>query len=230
MPDSNDFSLRADRYVRGDLEPSAIADFEAELLESPELQDAVELALGLKLLVGSGHRQAVPNPVARLEQRKPSFQGEVQWYRWGLAATILLTVATTQLYWRADNRNEELQKVVDQLNQPVGKVFAVPLDIMRSARSESPDVIIRKPAQDSVMILDIELQPDMARSSLIRLTISSISGEVIHSLDTAPAANGRVQIALNTAAISSGQYHLEIDSDIANRVDQRMFELLPADQ
>ena len=88
MIETRDMSDRVDRYLRGEFDADETVAFETELLESPQLQDALEVALGLQRALEFDRRNT-EGKVVRLH----SGQGNVipsstRWRSWSLAASI----------------------------------------------------------------------------------------------------------------------------------------------
>ena len=145
-----DFSKWVDDYVRDRLSDEDAARFEEALLEDTELQESVEIALGVQEVIRNE-----PIPVTESTQLETS--GRNSWSGLALAASVILAVVSTTLFWRAGVENEQLQSRLEALTQPVVNVLQVPVNIMRSGNQTSPDVIVQIPDGRSAILLDIEL-------------------------------------------------------------------------
>ncbi len=227
MRETGEISQRADSYVRGKLDKSAIDAFEIELLESLQLQDAVEDALGLQQL-------------AKVEQKRIDSKNTVLPFffsghsgerpvvlQWSLAASVLMATVTSTLLWRSESENSGLQSQVAAFNQPVGRLISVPMDIMRTMDSRSPDVVIRMPAQASILALDVELDPALASAASLMLSLSNASGEQVFSWQASPGLNGRLDFAFMSTTLTYGKFWLTMRAANSDVVDERLLELLP---
>lgn len=237
MTESMPMPERVDRYVRGEFDEPQSAAFEAELLESPDLQDALEVALGLQraarfaeppvaaeVLPLRGHARAVDGPLAA----GPS-ESAPGWRNWALAASVALAVTSTTLLWRADARNAELQTRVDQLGRPLVEVLTVPVDVMRSADPAAPDVRLRRPAGPALLLLDVEVAEQLAGAATLDLLVHGPDGAELSRGTAVPTADGRVEIALRADALPDGILTLQIGAPDAGARQTRRVELLPSD-
>lgn len=234
MTESAVMSERVDRYVRGELDEAQAAAFEAELLESPRLQDALEVALGLQRVARFGAapasaevlplrtRAAAAPPPARPLESAPG------WRNWALAASVVLAVTSTTLLWRAETQNAGLQARVDELAQPLSEVLTVPVDVMRSADPSTPDVRIRRSAAPATLVLDVELAAQLVGTSTLDLQLSGPDGAALASGTATPTADGRVEIALRTAGLPDGVLTLRLAAPDSGAAQIRRVELLPA--
>lgn len=66
---------------------------------------------------------------------------------------------------------DNLQRQLDLLNQPRSQVLTVPVNIMRSAHGQVPDVIVQKPAGRAAILLDIELGPLARKLELLEFAL-----------------------------------------------------------
>jgi len=234
MTESTEMAQRVDRYVRGEFDEAETAAFEAELLESPAMQDALEVALGLQRVTqfefepASAEVFPLPTPAAAALSR-PAGPRETSpgWRNWALAASVVLAVTSTTLLWRADSQNARLQARVDELGQPLVEVLTVPVDVVRSADPAAPDVRIRRSAA-ALLVLDVEVAAQLAGAGTLHLQLSGPDGTVLSSGNTAPTADGRVAIALRMDNLPDGTFTLRIGAADTGAVQTRRVELLPA--
>ena len=228
MIEHYEISERVDRYVRGELDENAAAALEAELLESPELQDALEVALGVQRAVEFAHGRPADN-IVQLSRRGGLAETSRQIRPpWALAASVAIAAVAAVLVWRAEAENARLQSRLAQLEQPVESVLTVPVDVMRSLGSDGPDVRIRKPAGVALLILDVEIAAQLADSPRLDLQLSDANGQSLIKWSSAPDSEGRIQLVLRTDQVPDGQLTLEIRAPDANAVDRRTIELRPA--
>lgn len=229
-------SERVDRYVRGELDEDQSAAFEIELLESPALQDALEVALGLQRVAGAGaepvsaevlplHPRAAAAGAVPLARPGDAVPG---WRNWALAASVVLAVTSTTLLWRAETQNAALQARAQELGQPLAGVVTVPVDVMRSASPSTPDVRIRRPLAPTLLVLDVEVAAQLTGASTLDLQLSGPDGNALASGTATPTADGRVEIALHTAVLPDGVLTLRLAAPDSGAVQVRRVELLPA--
>lgn len=228
MTENNAMSARVDRYVRGELDDGETTAFETELLESPQLQDALEVALGLQSAVKRERRQC-PAQIIHLQasgrtvgtppRRRP---------QWALAASIAFAAGVAALLWRSGVENAQLNSRIVELTRPVETVLTVPLDVMRSAGSLAPDVRIRKPAGAAVLILDVEVPAQMADASSLNVELRKDQGAELLRWSARPNASGRIQFALRTDQLPDGRLTLHLSDPASGDADSRSIELLPS--
>jgi hypothetical protein len=236
MTETMVMSERVDRYVRSELGAAETAAFEAELLESPGMQDALEVALGLQRVArlagepASAEVLPLRTQSVAVTRARPAGPLDVPsgWRSWALAASVVLAVTSTTLLWRAETQNGRLQARVDELGQPLVEVLTVPVDVMRSADPSAPDVRIRRPAAAAVLVLDVEVAARLAGLGTLELRLSGPDGTVLSSRQVTPTPHGRVEIALRTDAVPDGVFTLHIGAPDSGAEQVRRVELLPA--
>ncbi len=144
-----------DRYLRNGLTTDEEAVFETALLDSPDLQLQLETALGI--------RQAVLLQAAAGATEKayppPTLDARNHWQPLALAASVVLAVFSTTMYWQVSNKAGMLQSEITAMSQPRTSVLTVPVDIMRSADSQTPDVMVQKPEGNALLVLDVRARP-----------------------------------------------------------------------
>lgn len=209
-----------DRYIRNELAANEEAEFETALLDSPELQRRLETAMGVRQafvlndeLGGSG--QAIP--LQDLDARN-------NWQPLALAASVLLAVFSTTMYWKTSNDAAALRSEIEVLSQPRTVVLTVPVNIMRSSGSQTPDVIIQKPGGNALVALDIELGHATVAADLARLTFRDPQEVELISWASGSVENGRIITVFNTQQLPDGRVWLEL-SDVEGKViDRRLLE------
>lgn len=220
---------RVDRYVRGEFDQSETLAFESELLESRQLQDALEAALGLKRVVELERQQLDARATDRPISPELKLKGSSNWQNWAMAASVMVAAIAVTLLWRSAAENVALHSRVTELSRPVGTVLTVPVDIMRSMGAPTPDVRIRKPAGAALLILDVEVVAQMANAQGLELLLSDGEGGELSRWTATSARNGRIQIALRTELLPDGMVSLRISDPASGVSNIRLLELLPAE-
>ena len=214
----------ADSYVRDQLNPGKMAEFEAALLDSPELQQQLETSLGMRRAMSleldlegkAGGHAAVTAPLKpRVRNYLPGM---------AVAASLLLAMFTTVMYWRADNENSTLLTHMADLSQPSGTVLSVPVDIMRSLGDGVPDVIIKKPEGQAVLVLDIELGRALVGAGPVNLVLRNLQDEELFSWESANTTGGRLSTAFQASSLPEGKVWLELSDAAGKNVDSRLLE------
>lgn len=209
-----------DRYVRNLMTMDEIAAFEDTLMESPGLQQDLEAALALRELLS---RESVQEPfiAEMLPQSVPRVR---HWQSMALAATVVLAVFSTVMFWKIGNDSADLQRQLDQLSQPRTQVLNVPLNIMRSAGGRTPDAIIQKPAGHAAILLDIELTPAARQLDAVNFSLLDQAGASVVSWSAAPTPQGHATVLLNSEQVPAAQLWLEISSPRGDLVERRLLE------
>ena len=221
-------SEQVDRYVRGELNAAETAAFEAELLESPPLQDALEAALGLQRAL-EFERNQIGATVVPLQARSGQIgDSPFRWQVWGMAASLVAAAVAGSLWWYTEAENVRLNARIDQLTRPVDSVLTVPLDVMRSVGPEAPEVFIRKPQGAAVLILDVEVAEQLVRAPELNLELIAEQGDELAGWSAAPDADGRIRVAHRTDLLPDGRLTLRISDPVSGGTDTRSIELLPA--
>lgn len=228
MIESRAMSNQVDRYVRGEFDPAETAAFEAELLESPELQDALETALGLRRTLEFERTLNEAGQVSHDTPAGPRGPLPSRWKSWALAAPLMAAAVTASLWWRTGAENEQLHARIADLDRPVSTVLSVPLDVMRSSNPGVPDVFIRKPEEAAVLIIDLEVAPRLALAPALDLELRAEQGDELARWSATPDADGRIQIAHRADLLPDGRLTLRISDPASGGSDIRLIELLPA--
>lgn len=212
-----------DRYLRSELSQDEEAALETALLDSPELQDELEVALAMREAL----RLDDENEPAVKEEPLDYLKGKHNWQPLAMAASVLLALFSTTMYWKVSNESAALQQQVDALNQPHASVLTVYMDIMRSAGG-TPDIIIQKPAANALVLLDIELSPQGQRmdSILMSLKTESATEGLIWRVEV--AASSRVTVAFTSGQLPDGRAWLEMSDPQGKVFERRLMEFLPA--
>ena len=205
-----------DSYVRNGLNSEEMAAFETAMLDSPELQQQLEAALAIQraLLLESG---LDTEPAA-------SRDADNHWHGMAMAAAVVLAVFSTTMYWKTSNHNAMLRSELAALRQPRGVALTVPVDIMRSAGTDIPDVIIQKPGGDALLVLDVELSQAMAGAGQVHLVLRNQQDAALFSFAGTPTEHGRLSVAFNPDALPVGQVWLEMSAHQGQAVDRRLLE------
>ncbi|MNC85823.1 hypothetical protein D3C83_14370 [compost metagenome] len=179
----------------------------------------VEAALGLREALRQSQGGAV---IAEI----PPGRAANQWTPWALAASVLLAVTTTMVAWRGSVENGRLARELDAFQAPSTSVLTVPVDIMRSAGSVTPDVIIQKPAQ-GLIVLDIEVSPAVAEMSTIDFELLSDAGEPLQRWTSTVDRNRRSMVAFRSNTLPEGRMILKMSGPQGQPSDTRLIELRP---
>ena len=223
-------SNRVDLYVKGQLNAEETVAFEADLLESPRLQQAVEDVLSLQHVLDIEQQLIEAGVVDETAEDTPGWRQLPGVRQWSMAASMILAAGAVVLLWRSEVHNEHLRSQISTLNQPVGRVLTIPLDIMRSAHSSTPDVRIRKMPDPALLVLDVEVTAQMSNSKVLELELFNGKSDELASWSANPAQNGRIQIAFRSDHLPNGLLSLKISDPGSGTSETRLLELLPAEQ
>ena len=212
--------VRVDRYVRDELAVDETVEFEQALMESSAMQQDLETALGLREALLLVPEQNLPR-----NGLLPEFlPGGGNWQPVALAASLLLAVFSTVMFWKVSNDSAGLQNQLDLLNQPRTQLLSVPVNIMRSASSRTPDVIIQKPLGHSAILLDIELGSAASELEELIFELVDDGGVAISSWNAAPTQSGRASVMLSSERIPSARLWLQISSGQGRTLERRLLE------
>lgn len=213
-----------DRYVREELAVEETVEFEQALMESSAMQQDLETALGLREALLLEPEQSLPRNGLLPE----SLPGGGNWQPVALAASLLLAVFSTVMFWKVSNDSAGLQNQLDLLNQPLTQVLSVPVNIMRSTSNRTPDVIIQKPAGHSAILLDIELGSAARELEELIFELVDDGGVALLSWNTAPTKSGRASVMLSSERIPSARLWLQISSSEGRTLERRLLEFRQA--
>jgi len=209
-----------DRYVSNLLSAEEETEFELELLESPALQQQVETAMAI--------RQAL---VLERDLDQSVFTSKAapgnSWQNLALAASVLLAVFSSTMYWKAGNEVRDLREEVGSPGAPLGGLLTVPVDIMRSSGSQIPDVVIKKPDGNTAVVLDIELGSSTSAMKSVHMNLVDQKGEKLLSWVSEVTATGRAQAVFLTDQLPVGQTWLEMTDADGHVLERRLIEFLP---
>lgn len=211
-----------DRYLRNEMMADEEEDFEATLLDSSELQLQLETAMAISQVVQMTNEHALSDA----EQPSPALDASINWQPVALAASVVLAVFSTTMYWKVSSDAGALRSEINYLSQPRTAVLTVPLDIMRSASSETPDVIIQKPAGNTLLVLDVELSPAVMALGEARMTLRDAQAAELLSWDSNRFESGRITAAFDTHNLPDGRVWLEMSDSQGQVVDRRLIEFL----
>lgn len=220
-------SKRVNLYVKGQLNAEETMAFETDLLESPKLQEALESVLSLQRVLDIEQQLSDAGVADETGAYAPRRQQLLNVRTLSMAASILLAAGAGVLLWHSEMENTQLQSQISTLSQPVGSVLTVPLDIMRSAPSATPDVRIRKMPGPALLVLDVEVSSRMANAQVLELGLLGEQGDELASWSARPAPGGRVQLAFRSDHVPDGLLSLTISDPESGASDKRLLELLP---
>jgi hypothetical protein len=214
----------ADMYVRNELTGDDEADFEVRMLQSPQLQQHVQTALAIKESLKLEEKLGEsPSDIRNSEHHK----SRNSWGQMALAASVLLAVVSTLMWAKTSIDSNQLKRQITELSQPQALVLTVPVNIMRSFGSDTPDVIVQKPSAGSVIQLDIELSGQSRAQPLLRFTLVSEGQESNVSWQASPSANGRSTVLIRSEQIPTGLVQLQISDVDGNVMDRHLLEFRP---
>jgi len=220
MNKGNENAKLIDRYLRDELMADEEEAFEMELLESPEMQLQLETAMAIQraiLLTDEFDR-------ANNTQAPPVAAAGNHWPTWALAASVTLALFSTIMFWKLSTEAGALRSEIDALRQPRTTELIVPVDIMRSADQQTPDVVIQKPDADVLMVLDIELSGVAVRAGPLQLVLRDAQSAELFSWGASGSQNGRLSVAFNSSVMPRGRVWLEISGADAGVLDRRLLE------
>lgn len=212
-----------DRYIRDELSAEEEMAFEERLLQDAELQRELEAALAIKETFKRNDIMT-GDPVAPFTRST----NRNAWTPFALAASVLLAVASTTLLWRANIETNGLKRQLETLRQPRTNVLSVPVDIMRSAGSGTPDVIIQKPGPNGVVVLDIELSSRFSQLDHVDFSLSEAAGGQLLAWSSKPAPDGIASVALNSESIPAGRVILKMTAPGGQFEETRLLEFRSA--
>jgi len=219
MTEQSKYHDWVDRYVRDELSEDEVVEFEEQLMTDTQLQSQVEAVLVMKEAL-----KFESEPVTDFAKHAAEVPRRNQWSSMALAASVLLAVVSTTLYWRTSVKAGHLQEEIAALQSPRTSVLNVPVDIMRSAGSSTPDVIIQKPAGYGAIVLDIELSAGFANLDSIRFSLQTDDSKPVLSWTATPNTSGRVSVVLNSETVPDGMIHLEMSDPTSKLRDSRLIE------
>ena len=217
---SKDYEL-VDRYVRNELSADEEAYFEIRMLQSQQLQQHVQNALGIKEALKLDEKLKEPTITAISGSRHSR---ENPWKSMALAASVVLAVLSTLMFVKSSIEVNGLKRQIEELNQPKTSVLIVPVDIMRSTGNGSPDVIVQKPSANTIIQLDIELTRQSQVQSMLRIALYGDGPAPIASWEAAPLANGRTIAFLRSEQMPIGLVKLQISDADGKSLERRVLE------
>ena len=223
MPDNDFKSDWVDRYLRDELNEQDEMAFEARLRADVQLQRELEAALAIREALKQNRQWELG------DVKSPGIRPLASsWTVFAMAASILLAVVSTSLFWRASVETGELKQQISALQQPRTGVLRVPVNIMRSAGSATPDVIIQKPVGRSVIVLDIELSERFYELDLIEFSLHKEGEEPVIAWSSSPSPDGRASVVLHSESIPDGRLILQMTGAGGRLNENRLLEFRPA--
>lgn len=222
MRDQNFNGEWVDQYLRNKLSNGDQEAFETALLESSELQQELETALALRSVLerASENASASDKPEPPQELLEP-VSG---WRPMALAAAIVLAVISTVMWWKSGNDLATLERQMQAMSQPLTEVLTVPVNIMRSASSETPEVIIQKPQGRAAILLDIELGLQAREEAGLNFELVNAEGTTILAWQSAPTAQGRSTAMISNEQVPPSKLWLNISTAEGEAIEQRLLE------
>lgn len=205
-----------DRYVRNELSTDEELEFEAALFDSPALRGDVEAALSLQSLLdleGEAGERADSAPAAQ-PRRQPRLQPLA------IAASLLVGALGLSMWLQRGSEVADLERQISELNRPYGEVTIRRLDVMRSSGT-TPAHLLRKTADDGLLVLDIELSASARRYDELDMFLQNGQGGQIASWRGSTIDRERVTLAIPSSRISAGMATLEM------RAGGEVIEVIP---
>lgn len=222
MVDHTRHSELLDRYLRNELSADEEAVFETALLDSDELQEALETALALRETIQHDH-PAEPYGTGSPED---VLKAHNHWQPFALAASLLLAVFSTTMYWKVSNESMALRHTVDSLNQPYTNLQTVSVEIMRSG-GKTPDIIIQKPDHSALLLLEIELSERVQSLDSVHMTLGNEAHSELLAWTSILNGNRTASVAIPSQQLPVGRVWLEFTDSTGTVLDRRLLEFLP---
>ena len=219
MNEKSKFYDWVDPYIRGELSDEELAIFEERLIADSQLQKEFEAVFGIKQALKLDAKTE-SNSTRQAEMRP----GRNQWSSLAIAASVLLAVTSTTLYWRTSVEAGRLKEQLSALQAPRSTVLNVPINIMRSAGGVTPDVIVQKPAGNGAIVLDIELSQRFQELDLIEFQLLADESESVLNWTATADFSGRVSVVLNSELVPEGMVQLVISDPSSKLQDSRLLE------
>lgn len=202
-----------DRYLRDELDDEERDAFELELMNSPELSKALTAAMGLQQALELGEEHLPDSDPGDVSPLGPS-RG---WRTFAMAASLLLAVFSTTMYWRTSNE-------VSVLRAPVGQVLTVPVEVMRSGSETEAPRAVAIPNEADLVLFDIEIPADHADEAVLDMRLSAQDGEEILSWQSSPLPIGNHNVAVRASQLPRGQAVLEARNPDGELIYRRLLE------
>ena len=222
MRDQNYYGEWVDQYLRNKLSEADEEAFETALLESSELQQELETALALRKVLERASEDAMASDEADPPQQL--LNSGSGWRPMALAASILLAVVSTVMWWKSGNDLATLERQVQAMSEPLTEVLTVPVNIMRSGSQTTPDVIIQKPQGRAAILLDIELGLQAREEAGLNFELVNAEDTTILAWQSAPNAQGRSTAILHSEQMPASMLWLKISTAEGDPIEQRLLE------
>lgn len=211
----------ADLYVLDKLPGDEEAEFEERMLVDQQLQQHVETALAIKEALKLEQTLCEKTSGSRDKFHRKNANS---WGGLALAASVLLTVVSVVMLARSGHEVDQLERKVAELSRPQTSVLKVPVNIMRSAVSASPEVIVQKPQNGGLIQLDIQLNIQSQTQPSLNFALENEMGVSIETWSAVPASNGHSIVLLRSEQIPVGKASLKISDSDGNILDRRLVE------
>jgi len=220
MTEQGKFDDWVDRYVRDELSEAEMEEFEERLMTDSDLQSQLEAVFLMKeaLKLESEAETNTAEDAVTIPWRN-------QWSPMAIAASVLLAVVSTTLYWRSNVEIGQLQDQVTALQAPRTSVLTVPVDIMRSAGRATPDVIVEIPAGHSAIVLDIELSARFQNLPSVDFELIPQDSEAVLAWAAAPAGSDTVKVVLDSELVPVGMIQLRMSDPDSDVQESRLLEI-----
>jgi len=217
MPEQISSGEWVDRYVRDKLSPDEMKAFELELLESEPLQQELETVLAMR---GALALDGEPQAQTESAELQPTPRRDSAWQPLAMAATLVLAVLSTVMWWRSSNEVVDLEGQVQALGQPMAEILTVAVPIMRSTGGQTPDVIVQKPGGHVAILLDVELGLRAREQDVLDFALVGPDGTSVLAWQASPTTNGRTTVVINSDKIPASELWLQI-SDVGGEMYER---------
>ncbi len=219
MTEQGKYDDWVDRYVRDELSEEEVEEFEERLMTDSDLQSQLEAVFLMKeaLKLESEAETETSKDAVVIPWRN-------QWSPMAIAASVLLAVVSTTLYWRSNVEIGHLQEQVTALQAPRTSVLTVPVDIMRSAASATPDVIVEIPAGHSAIVLDIELSAQFQNLQTVDFELVTQDSKAVLAWAAAPAGSDTVKVVLDSEVVPAGMIQLRMSDPDSDMQERRLLE------
>ena len=212
-----------DRYVRGELSEEEECQFETSLLDCPELQSEAQTVLAIREALWLDPQRHEPVP-GKSPEIPP---GTARWQPLALAASVLLAVFSTTMYWKVSNETSNLQLQLNALRQPQTDVVMISIDVLRSS-GDRPVAVIQKPANRALLVMDIELGVASRQQDSVHSSLRDESGQWAINWTTELRGRDAISVAFFADQLPDGRVWLEISRPGGELLERRLLEFLPS--
>lgn len=220
MTEHSKYNDWIDRYVKDELSDEEVVLFEEQLINDSQLQSQLEAVLVIKEALKSDHESGTEFTESEFISAKRN-----QWSSMAIAASVVLAVVSTTLYWRTSVEVGHLQQQLTSLKSPRSTVLSVPVNIMRSGGATTAGTIIQKPGDNGVIVLDIELSAGFHKLETINFQLQTDTQTPALEWSAAPNSSGRTTVVLNADVVPDGMVRLTIADPSGDLLESRLLEI-----